>query len=121
VKTGRITAVALGLTMLAGCSTHAQPIVPVADQTVVLEVTSVALGAGVPAPTEVMVTWDDNGAVSQSTETLPWTMPANAPTSLSAQNQGEFGTITCRIMQGTTVLQESSASNAYGVCSVAVG
>jgi len=85
-------------------------------QTVVLEVVGDAdsMDAGATA----MITWGDAGAISQLTTSLPWTAPAGTPATLSAQSQNETTVLTCRILQGKEVLQESTEATAYGICSV---
>lgn len=118
----------LGLALVGATSCTARSQAPkVVEQTVTLQVTADDMSALTSDPQvlaamtakTIQVTWDVGGAISQATADLPWAQPATGPVSFTAQNQDDAGAITCRILKGTTVLQESHADGAYGVCSVA--
>ena len=64
---------------------------------------------------------NEGGGTSQEKVTLPWTQVVHSPTNrflyVSAQNQGEYGDITCEIKVGDEVVKTSTSSGAYTIAS----
>jgi hypothetical protein len=94
-----------------------------------------------PVPSTLSVTYEITGSASAVSITLSnaqagteqgeyqvpfrktYTMKRDAFAYISAQNQGEYGTVTCKIFLGSTVWKESTSSGAYSIadCSGLVG
>jgi len=94
-----------------------------------------------PIPSSYSVTYEISGSASSVSITLSnaqggteqgeykvpfrktYTMDRGAFAYISAQNQGEFGTVTCKILVGSTVWKESTSTGAYSIadCSGLVG
>ncbi|HEY5105191.1 MAG TPA: MmpS family transport accessory protein [Caulobacteraceae bacterium] len=64
---------------------------------------------------------NEGGGTSQEKVSLPWTQVIHSPSSsflyISAQNQGEYGDITCEIKVGDTVVKTSNSSGSYSIAS----
>lgn len=74
-----------------------------------------------------MITYTTPSGQEQHTKSLPWSrklkVSAGDFLSISAQNQGEGGTIVCEILLNGQVLKRSKSSGAYAIasCDGAVG
>jgi hypothetical protein len=72
--------------------------------------------------TEASLTYENgDGGTSPEKVALPWSLTVKAPAShflyVSAQNEGEFGDITCTISVDGKVIKTSTSSGSYTIAS----